>query len=142
MLTAACAVLSGCTAPDDVSVRLVGGHAEFAVCESFDFNRVRVMTDRSGAVPSHLHDVWVAESAMPFKVREGDILPYGVAPSGGKNSMEPERLPLDGQIVQFYAEFVLDGEVQSQVAAQFDGSDISESHWLNSIRGTADSACG
>jgi hypothetical protein len=122
-------MLSGCSAPVQIAVRLVDGDLTFSVCQKAWANRIEVSTVPDGGSEDDIVTVWSATGSTLTHDRvtfSSDRLP-------GKSVLDaaPQPVDLAGHQVYLKYDIELNGEAQSGLFAAWDGDDISDDYWLD-----------
>jgi hypothetical protein len=132
--------LVGCTPSDDVSARIVDKNLVFVFCGSTDFNRVTVVSADKAVKLYDWIPIWQAIGDLRIP-EYGSTITYGIAPDNMINIFDPVRFILKNHFLDITADHADRGQTLGGLFGQFDGDDLSDKYWLNTVRGHQDKPC-
>jgi hypothetical protein len=122
-------MLSGCSAPAQIAVRVVDGDLLFSVCQRTSANRIEVSMVPDGGSEDDIVTIWSATGSTG--THERVTFSSRQLPGQSVLDAEPRRFDLAGQQLFLHYDVDRNGEAQSGLFASWDGDEISDEYWLD-----------
>ena len=138
-LSALMVAMTGCTSTDDIKLRIHGGNLEFAYCDPFHAESMIVSVSPLALEGTDYTEVWKASGNLELEA--GQVVTVGKTPQGMSAELDSPFDPPSNRIAVDIERYDSSGALEDAAQGIFDGSKLSEDHWIDQSGWAHSTAC-